>query len=424
MRQLFFFAAFVALSVAAIAKVFTGALKQGEVPVLPLELTVSPSGSITLCSPAQSPAQIPAKVLFRSNDSLSLSFMTIGARLQLKGDTVAGYTGTLLQNRQTFSVDLEPKAKEPVVNVPYTTREVAVPNGDVTLAGTLTCPEDMNEQTPLVVMVTGSGKQNRDEALFSHRPFADIADYLARNGIATYRYDDRGSFGSTAGKPEDETTTGYATDATAVLKAMRDLEITRGPIGILGHSEGGMIAWMAPGSDFVISLAGPAVRGDSILLYQAEVIGHVSRHELSARKQLMQAVVDGREITDSLVHEIDPEGETEAAILSKMLVQSPWMREFIRYSPAEDIKRLSRRGIPVLALYFGNDAQVPVEMNLNALKKLAPNFTIQVIEGVNHILVDCEDGSPTLYATLPGPTSEKVLTAIVDFIRQPVSTQQ
>lgn len=414
MKRVLAYIAASAMVMGAVANVWTGKLKVGNGMELPIELTVADDG-VTICSPAQSSMQIPAKVLFRASDSLSLSFFSVGAKLQLKLEEPTRYSGTFAQRGQVFPITFEPKVEEPVVPKPYPEREMMVRNGDVVLSGTLTLPENMTPQTPLAVMVTGSGKQNRDEQLFHHKPFADIADYLARHGVATYRYDDRGSYKSSGGKPEDETTTGYATDASAAIKAMREEGITNGPVGIIGHSEGGIIAWMVPDTDFVISLAGTAVRGDTILLYQARETVHSSETEMQAREKILNAVVEGNELTDSFVQEIDPDGVTESAELVKIINSSPWMQQFIRYSPAEDIKALSKRNIPVLALFFGNDMQVPPAMNIEALKKLTENFTIEVIDGVNHLLVECEDGSPEYYSTLPGPTSSKVLQAIGDF---------
>lgn len=418
MKRLLVYAAVTATFIIAAADVWTGKLKLGIAGELPLELTINEGADVSLCSPAQSSAQIPAKVMFRTPDSLSLSFFSLGANFQLKLVAPNQYSGTFSQRGQTYPITFEPKVKKISESKPYIEKEMTVHNGDVVLSGTLTLPENMNRQTPLAIMVTGSGKQNRDEELFQHKPFADIADYLAGHGVATYRYDDRGSYKSTGGKPEDETTMGYAGDAAAVIKAMRDARITDGPIGVIGHSEGGLIAWILKDTDFVISLAGPSVRGDAVLLYQAREIVGVSDAEIQAREKILNAVVEGKEITDSMVREIDPKNVTEAAVLAQIINSSPWMQQYIRYSPAEDIKALSRRHIPVLALYFGNDKQVPPSMNVEPIKSLASNFTIKVIEGINHILVECEDGSPLYYQTLPGPTSPKVLQAIGDFISE------
>lgn len=401
----------------AVSKVWIGKLQLGNAGELPLELTLNEGQGVTLCSPAQSPIQIPAKVLFRTPDSLSLSFLSLGAKLQLKLETPDKYIGIFSQRGRTYPISFQPRPDKQIIKKPYTEREYTVKNGDVTLSGTLTLPENVNTQTPLAVMVSGSGKQNRDEELYHHKPFADIADYLARHGVATYRYDDRGSFKSTAGSPADETTVGYASDALAAIKQLRDERITDGKIGIIGHSEGGLIAWMVPETDFVISLAGSTVRGDSILLYQARE-GNASDVEMRARQKIFNAVIEGQPLTDVLIKEIDPDSVTEAAVLARIINASPWLQQFIRYSPSEDIKKLSRRRIPVLALFFEKDKQVPPSMNIPPLKSLADNFTIEVIEGVNHILVECENGSPQYYQTLPGPTSPKVLKTICDFILQ------
>ena len=418
MKRLLFFAVTVFIASILTAEVWVGKLKISQTGELPLELTVTRQDGIYLCSPAQSPAQIPSKTLYKSEDSLSLSFFSIGAKLQLKRESPTTLCGTLHQGGYSFPIQFIPKPAKDSAPKAYTEKEITIHNGSVVLSGTLTLPREMKPDAPLAIMVTGSGKQNRDEEIFGHKPFADIAAYLAERGIATYRYDDRGSYRSTAGLPEDETTKGYATDALAALREMRSLGITSGPTGIIGHSEGGTIAWMLPETDFVVSLAGPTVRGDSILMYQAGQIAGVSEAEMHARRRLLQAVVDGEEVTDSLVHEVDPENITEAAALAKTLNSSRWLREFVCYSPSSDINALNRRNIPVLALFFEKDMQVPSMLNLPTLQRLAPNFTVTVIEGVNHLLLECEDGSPLLYSTLTGTTSDKVLQAIGDFILQ------
>ena len=171
---------------------------------------------------------------------------------------------------QVFAQNSRPQTPYPPY--PYDTLEYVVHNkiDNINLAGTITIPKDIKS---VIVMATGSGSQNRDEELFGHRPFKVIADLLSRNGYAVLRMDDRGVGGS-AGDPSTSTTNDFTTDITQAIQSLRDNELFKNkPIGVIGHSEGGTIAIKAADkSDFIITLAAPALPGDSIILTQTKAI--------------------------------------------------------------------------------------------------------------------------------------------------------
>ena len=248
------------------------------------------NSTCTLDSPDQGAYGIPAQLLLLGEDTISVAIPSLGATFQgtISGgnegqqDSAAGkavMAGTFSQMGMRFPLVLKPgepvlnRPQEPVPPYPYRTEDVSFAStaDGAVLAGTLTYPADYDdtrpEATPAVLMVTGSGTQNRDEEIMGHKPFLVIADYLARHGIASLRYDDRGA-GSSERGTADITTEVNMQDALAGMQYLRSLG-KFGPTGALGHSEGGTIVFMlgARGAaDFIISMAGPGMRGDSILV--------------------------------------------------------------------------------------------------------------------------------------------------------------
>ena len=274
---------------------------------------------------------------------------------------------------------------------PYQTEEVSFNNDQAgaTFAGTLTVPTDAK---CVLLMVTGSSLQNRDEELFGHKPFAVIADYLARDGIATLRYDDRGFGESTGSDLENATTRDFAEDAAAGIQWLR--QSGRFPkVGILGHSEGGEIAFMLGAEnlvDFIVSLAGPGVPGDSILLEQNRIL----YGELAA----------GLTIDDIRNN--------------PQIQQVPWYRYFISYDPQQDLARIT---CPVMALNGDKDCQVPAAMNLNAICRALPaneHHLFKSYPGLNHLFQHCETGFPNEYGTIEETFSMEVLNDISIWLQQ------
>ncbi len=317
--------------------------------------------------------------------------------------------------------------------VPYRQEEVTIQNGDVTLAGTLTLPPDKG-RFPAVIMITGSGPQNRDEELFGFKPFRIIADHLTRKGIAVLRYDDRGVGGSTAGKA-GATTADFATDVEAAVGFLRMRnDIDTNHIGLCGHSEGGIVAPMVAARDsrvtFIILMAGPAIPGGDIILYQIE---HMAREGGASEKAVARAVAlqkkvyacihsdsgwdelkeEFRKDARASYDEATPEQRKGIADIDKLVetsvkarvesARSPWFKYFVEYDPAPTLAKVK---CPVLAFFGELDQQVPVSLNKAPMEKVGKvarnnDFTVKVVPSANHLFLKARTGSTSEYADLP-----------------------
>ena len=355
----------------------------------------------TLDSPDQGVKGIAVETDYCSSDSISVSLASLALSYQgkLKGDEIVG---TFIQG-QSFPLILKRgeeklnRPQNPVTPYPYKTEEVAFKNvaDGATLVGILSYPVGYKKgKTPVVLMVTGSGQENRDEEIFDHKPFLVIADYLARHGVATLRYDDRGFGKSTGGDVEHATTLDFMRDAASGIDFLRaSKQFSR--VGILGHSEGGSIAFMlgAKGKvDFVISMAGVGVKGDTALTAQAnkilELTGQSMRY--STHQYRMNAIIK----------------------------RSPWLNFFIDYDPSADI---SKTLCPVMAINGSRDIQVISSLNLAGIKahlKPNPKNIIKEYPSLNHLFQHCKTGNVLEYRMIEETISPEVLEDIVRFIKQ------
>ena len=360
-------------------------------------LNLSDDGKCTLDSPDQGAFGIPGTTNFVSVDSVNVSVASLnasyGARLQ-NGEL----KGTFTQNGFKLPLSLKPGGKvelkrpqNPQPPYPYTTEEVTFQNtkAGATLAGTLTIPAGGSKY--VLLMVTGSGAQNRDEEVFGHKPFAVIADRLARAGIATLRYDDRATGKSVGGMDPNATTQDFAEDAKAGIEWLRQSKLFK-KIGLIGHSEGGTIAFMLAAQkqlDFIVSLAGTSVKGDSVLLAQTKAMG-------------------GPQVKDLTIEQLRQMPE----------MQNPWVKWFIDYDPQDDIAKIK---CPVMALNGSKDLQVIANQNLPALRSTLPKNKRNVMkeyEGLNHLFQHCTTGMPTEYATIEETFSEEVIDDIITWIKK------
>jgi len=326
------------------------------------------------------------------------------------------------------------RPQEPKPPFPYRSEDVTVANAaaNVTLAGTLTLPEGRGP-FPAVVFITGSGPQNRNEELLGHKPFLVLADHLARRGIAALRYDDRG-IGKSTGDFGAATSEDFAGDALAAwrfLGARRDIDPRR--IGLLGHSEGGLIAPMlaarTPGIAFVVMLAGPGVTGEQIMLKQAALImkaNGATDAAIAANTDLQKqifAVLREETATTRIVERlgaIPVPGPKEASERLVKQSSSPWMRFFALYDPAPALAKVT---CPVLAVAGELDLQVPVDQNLpiieEALKKGGnKDYSVVRLMGLNHLLQTCKTGAPGEYAQIEETMSPIALDTIAAWIRK------
>ena len=359
---------------------------------------------VSLDSPDQGAKGIQAFKEYLSDDSLAVKVETIGMtyRARLKDGKLDGtfsqngFSTKLVFTRGVVEVRRPQTPKSPY---PYITEEVMFRNGadSATLSGTLTWPVGYDNNTKkkpfVVLLVSGSGQQNRDEELFDHKPFLVIADYLAHLGIATLRYDDRATGKSVGGEVKNATTADFSRDAAAGIDFLRSKKVFS-KVGILGHSEGGSIAFMLGAKkkvDFIVSLAGPGVKGDTLLAAQGNRILLLSGQpaNMSVKKYRQQEAVQ----------------------------QVPWIRWFCDYDPSDDIRNTR---CPVFALNGDRDCQVLSSLNLEAIRRLLPASKQNMIKeypALNHLFQHCTTGLPTEYGQIEETISPEVLEDIAKWIQ-------
>ena len=368
---------------------------------LPIVLNLV-DGKCTLDSPAQGAKGIPADIDLLTKDSIKISIKSLDASYvarSINGDL----EGTFTQRGFKFPLNLKPcspdgpnRPQNPKPPFPYTTEDVTFQNikAGATLAGTLTIPTGGSKY--VLIMVTGSGPENRDEEIFEHKPFAVIADRLARAGIATLRYDDRATGKSDGGKNPDVTTKDFAEDALAGIEWLRAQKRFK-KVGILGHSEGGTIAFMLGAQkkvDFIVSLAGTAVKGDSVILEQNKALGGPMAASLTMEQLYALPAI------------------------KKAIDENAWYRYFMAYEPQVDI---AKTACPVLALNGTKDLQVIATQNLPALRRTLPKnkkSLIKEYDGLNHLFQHCTTGLPTEYAQIEETISEEVINDIIAWVKQ------
>ncbi len=332
--------------------------------------------------------------------------------------------------------------------VPYDVEDVTFENGDVTLAGTLTLPPRGGPH-PVIVLVSGSGPQNRDESLgggITIRPFRLLADALTREGVAVLRYDDRGT-GKSTGTFSDATVPDFATDAEAAIRYLGTREeIDPARIGLLGHSEGGLVAAMLGARnedlDFIIALAGPGVIGSEVLELQYQRIAEAegaTPDQVAAQRAFVQellTIVDDPAAVEELTFETTLEqvralpeeqqaalGDVEeyARLIAEQSAQqldAGWFRSFLAYDPGPDWEKTA---VPVLAIFGGKDVQVDAEQNAPALEAALEqggneDYEIVVLEDANHLFQEADTGSFSEYATLPAEFTADLLPTIIDWL--------
>ena len=342
------------------------------------------------------------------------------------------------------------RPQEPKTPYPYDEEEVSYENkrDGVKLAGTLTLPRG-KASSPGVILITGSGPQNRNEEIFGHKPFLVLADYLTRQGIAVLRVDDRG-VGASTGSIPNSTSENFAADVLAGIEFLKNRKgINPKQIGLIGHSEGGLIAPMvaAQSNDvaFIVLLAGPGLTGEEILYLQATLILKASGASAEAidrqrkTQEMMFAVLkqekDNAVAEKRLREEFDKQmvGASEAEksyakqTLEAQLKQtlSPWFRFFLTYDPRPVLAKVK---CPVLALNGENDLQVPVTENLREIEgtlKSAGNKDVMVVRlpKLNHLFQTSDTGAPGEYGKIEETFAPAVLKIIGGWILKHTSGQ-
>jgi pimeloyl-ACP methyl ester carboxylesterase len=342
------------------------------------------------------------------------------------------------------------RPQEPKPPFPYVVKDVTFPDtqGGVTLAGTLTQPLGTGP-FPAVVLIAGSGPNGRDEEIFGHKPFLVLADYLTRRGIAVLRYDKRG-IGQSTGSYALATSIDFTDDALAAVRYLKTLPQVRArQIGLIGHSEGGLIAPLAATRSqdvaFIVLMAGPGLTGEQILLRQSALIARgsgapeaaITQQEALATRMYAVLKTDGsadvvRQKVQAIVTEataaLPPEARAAAAKQTDAQITtilSPWFRFFITYDPVPTLKRVH---CPVLALNGSHDLQVPPKEDLAAIRdalKAGGNadYTVQELPDLNHLFQTCQTGLPSEYATIEETISPATLQGIAGWIGKHTSAK-
>ena len=386
---------------------WSGKLKVGTMSLTLVLHLVQEDGyvKVTLDSPDQGAKGIGCYKEFLSDDSIAVKVETLGVNYRARL-TNGKLEGTFSQNGHslplilTRGVQEQKRPQMPKEPYPYHTEEVTFTNVDdgATLAGTLTYPvgydTNSKRKPTVVVLISGSGQQNRDEELMGHKPFLVIADYLARNGIASLRYDDRATGASVGGDIKNATTLDFMRDAEAGLSFLRQLKKFR-RIGCIGHSEGGSIAFQLGSrrkTDFIVSMAGPGVKGDTLLTVQ--------------NNRIMQLSGQPANMTVARIR------QTAAAM------KTPWMDWFIDYDPSSDIRNTR---CPVFALNGDHDCQVIASQNLTAIKQLlkpSKKNLFKEYPTLNHLFQHSTTGLPDEYNQIEETISPEVLSDIVQWINK------
>ena len=338
------------------------------------------------------------------------------------------------------------RPQEPKLPLPYLAEKVKFENkkAKIKLAGTLTLPK-VSKRSPAVILISGSGPQNRDEEIFGHRPFKVLADYLTRNGIAVLRYDDRG-VNESEGNYAEATTADFATDVLAAVEFLKSRnDIDKNNIGLVGHSEGGIIAPIVAVEHpediaFIVSLAGTGVSGYETNRLQGlhqvrNLVPNLDQYNDFLKGALDIASKEGdlesiREelseyyLASTFFNQSVPPAADKAAILKSLVEQrtTVWARYFYKYNPADMYSKVK---CPVLALFGEKDTQVFPEPNKSGLEKALENgktesYEVMLLEGKNHLFQDAETGEMNEYNSIEETMSPQVLNLVSKWIQRQI----
>jgi pimeloyl-ACP methyl ester carboxylesterase len=401
--------------------------------------------SATLDSPDQGATGIPVDEVSLMGGAFHLAINGLGAAFDGSLNDKGVLNGYWKQSGASLVLKMERTEERPKLNrpqepkppFPYREEHVTFENkeDDVTLAGTLLIP-DGEGPFPAVAFCTGSGRQDRDETIYGHKPFWILADHLSRNGIATLRYDDRGVMGST-GDFDAASSLDFARDLEAAVRYLEDhASVDKDLVGALGHSEGGLIAPMManrePGLDFAILLAPPGVTGEEIIISQTEVIARLngsSRRDISENSALQRALYgvlkeslgpeEEREKMYGIMEEVIG-NQPEAIETQIQRIRNTWTRHFVLYDPKRALAAIE---CPTLALLGEKDRQVVADINLPAIEEAFSenkneDVTVQEIAGANHLFQIAQTGLPSEYATIEETISPQVLELITDWLEK------
>ncbi|MFD6157893.1 alpha/beta hydrolase family protein [Nocardia sp. NPDC060256] len=415
-----------------------------DTPGQPLAVGVTFTGkdTATIDIPLRSMAGVQLKDVQSTRDVVSFAIADVPGDPKFHGSYDKGtdkISGDFTQHGKTFKLSLERgkvaplnRPQTPQAPFPYKSEDVTYRSGDITIAGTVTEPQGSGP-FPAVLLITGSGPQDRDEELFGHKPFLLVADTLTRAGYAVLRADDRG-VGGTGGNLDDANYTDLANDAAAgvgFLRGRPDIDPAR--VGLFGHSEGGYLAPLVAsrpdsGVAFAILMAGPGVLGADVLVEQTRLItaaGGASADEVDTQVRQTSELAALLKVGDlagakDLVRKqneaLPPEKRASDADVAASI--TPYFAALIAYDPAPALKALR---IPVLAFFGGNDLQVPPGQSEQPMRdNLAadPDATVHVFPGLNHLMQPTKTGLPSEYGSIETTISPDVLTFVTGWLTQ------
>jgi len=411
----------------------------------------------TLYSLDQGGQPIPVTTTTFENSILIFKVVAIGASYQgklvgasIKGDFIQGGLNLpLVLSREESKKVLLKRPQEPQEPFSYYSEEVTFKNekAAISLSGTLTLPRKEGKY-PAVILITGSGPQDRNEELAGHKPFLVISDYLTKKGIAVLRYDDRG-FGKSTGDFKAAISEDFAVDVESAISYLKTRkEIHKNKIGLVGHSEGGLIAPMVAAKskdvNFIVLLAGPGIPGDQLLLLQGELIekamGRTAAEIKSSKEmknELFKMITNSKDV-NTLKKEMNdyllvalkndtsdiPKGMSVQKFVSNQIkaLTNLWMINFIKYDPAIALEKVK---CAVLAVNGEKDLQVPPKENLGAISSALKKggnkkVTLIAFPKLNHLFQESETGSPMEYEVIEETFSEEALAKIAAWIQKQV----
>ncbi|MCX9082559.1 MAG: alpha/beta fold hydrolase [Candidatus Methanoperedens sp.] len=384
--------------------------------------------TVSMDSPDQGVKGIPVDKVTLETDKISMQVESIKGlyegiikdNLTIYGQWTQGGESVQMALCRVDKVPELLRPQEPEKPYPYNEDEVVYDNcnAGIKLAGTLTRPRS-GGQFPAVILITGSGQHDRDESVSGHRPFLVLADNLTRRGIAVLRVDDRGIGGST-GNFSLATSEDFADDVLAgveYLKSRKDIDHNQ--IGLIGHSEGGLIAPMAATRSqdvaFIVMMAGPGLIGEELLLLQHDRIlkaEGVSNDTISKNRVLMERIFS--------IVKMEKDDFSAQDDLNLKQYLSPWYRFFLTYDP---VPTLTKVRVPVLAIIGEKDLQVPPKENLKGIEEALiaggnEHYTVKELPGLNHLFQTARTGSPAEYGTIEETISSVALDVIGEWIMQ------
>jgi len=421
------------------------------------KISKNPDGTLTatLDSPDQGATDIPVEEVIFIDNTLRLEVKSAGGVFEGKvSEDFLVIEGEWKQSGQTLPLTLKRvdkaveilRPQEPKKPYPYIEQEVAYENKDaeITLAGTLTLPSG-DVPSPVVLLISGSGPQDRNETIYNHRPFLVLADYLTRQGIAVLRIDDRGVREST-GDFSQATSVDFASDVLAGIEYLKTRkEINPEQIGLIGHSEGGLIAPMvavkSPDVAFIVLMAGTGLTGEEILYLQGALIYRamgVSEEDIINNRQFNEKIFsvlkeeDDSENAEERLRQMfmddwekmsdekkEQMGDLEVFLKAQLQsLLSPWLKFFLIYNPKPTLSKVK---CPVLAINGEKDLQVPPKENLNAIEEALvaggnKNFIVKELPGLNHLFQTAQTGLPAEYTKIEETISPEALKIICDWI--------